>query len=499
MSVSAASSRCAAIFLPLAMILSSALTIAVPPTDERARAVGAHAERHAAGVAVDDVDVLDRDAEPRRDDLRERRLVALAVAVRAGEHRHAAGRMHAHFARLEQSRARAERAGDVRRRDAAGLDVRRVADARAACRASPPRPCAPGSPRRRPSSSPRRASRRSRRCRRAARPASGTGSVRMKLRRRISSCAMPSSTRRLVHEPLDDVGRLGPPGAAIGVDRRGVGERRGHFGSRSPASCTGRRAASRRGSSGCTRRTSTGTRPSPPSCARACARNLPSLSSASSACVTWSRPCASDEEALAALGRPLDRAVDALRRPHHRRLFGVEVDLRAEAAADVGRDHAHLVLGQAEHERRHQQPLDVRVLVRDVERVAVVGAAVRRDRGARLDRVRDQPVVDDVELRDVRGLGERGVDRRLVAERPRVALVARRAVVDLRRARLQRVDAVDDRGQHVVVDVDQLGGVLRLVGRLGDRPARPGRRRSAPCPARAPDAAARSSACRRCR
>ncbi|MND00064.1 hypothetical protein D3C83_185580 [compost metagenome] len=32
MSASAASSRCAAIFLPLAMILSSALTIAVPPT-----------------------------------------------------------------------------------------------------------------------------------------------------------------------------------------------------------------------------------------------------------------------------------------------------------------------------------------------------------------------------------------------------------------------------------------------------------------------------------
>ena len=96
---------------------------------ERARAVGAHAEQHAAGVAVHDVDVLDRNAEARRDDLRERRLVALAVAVRAGEHRHAAGRMHAHLAGLEQARARAERARDVRRRDAAGLDVGRVAEA----------------------------------------------------------------------------------------------------------------------------------------------------------------------------------------------------------------------------------------------------------------------------------------------------------------------------------------------------------------------------------
>ncbi len=171
------------------------------------------------------------------------------------------------------------------------------------------------------------------------------------------------------------------------------------------------------------------------------------------------------QERFAALGRPLDRAVDALRRPDHRRLFGVQVDLRAEAAADVGRDDAHLVLGQAEHEGRHQQALDVRILVRDVERVRVVGAVVRRERRARLDRVRDEPVVDDVELRHVRGLRERGVDRGLVAERPRVALVAGRLLVDLRRARLQRIDDVDDRRQHVVVDVDQLGRVLRLVDR----------------------------------
>ena len=68
---------------------------------ERARAVGAHAERDLGGVAVDDLDVLDRDAEAVGDELGERRLVALAVAVRAGEHRHAAGRVDADLARLE--------------------------------------------------------------------------------------------------------------------------------------------------------------------------------------------------------------------------------------------------------------------------------------------------------------------------------------------------------------------------------------------------------------
>ena len=46
----------------------------------RARAVGAEAERRVVGVAVDDLDVLRRDAELVADDLRERRLVALALA-----------------------------------------------------------------------------------------------------------------------------------------------------------------------------------------------------------------------------------------------------------------------------------------------------------------------------------------------------------------------------------------------------------------------------------
>ena len=37
--------------------------------------------------------------------------------------------MHAHFAGFEQTRSCAERAGNVRRREAAGFDVARVAEA----------------------------------------------------------------------------------------------------------------------------------------------------------------------------------------------------------------------------------------------------------------------------------------------------------------------------------------------------------------------------------
>jgi len=110
----------------------------------------------------------------------------------------------------------------------------------------------------------------------------------------------------------------------------------------------------------------------------------------------------------------------------------------------------------------------VRVLAGDVQRVRVVGAAVRGHGRARLDRVRNQPVVDDVDLGDVRGLGERRVDGGLVAQRPRVALVAGCLFVDLRRAGFERGNTVHHRRQHLVVDIDQLRGVLRLVRRLGD-------------------------------
>ena len=142
--------------------------------------------------------------------------------------------------------------------------------------------------------------------------------------------------------PLDDVGRLGPAGAAIGVDRRGVGERPPSPRSRSPASCTGRRAASRRGSSARTTRTSTGTRPCWRSVVTRSARNLPSSSQRQLGVRDVVAAVRVGEERFAALGRPLDRPADALARPHERHVLGVEEDLRAEAAADVGRDHAHL-------------------------------------------------------------------------------------------------------------------------------------------------------------
>ena len=164
------------------------------------------------------------------DDLRERRLVALAVAVRAGEDGDLAGRMHAHLAGLEQAGARAERAGDVRRRDAAGLDVGRVAEAAQLAALAPTAALRAG----KPATSAISIALSSVRVVVAdvvgqRRPASRTGSSVMKLLPPDLGRVHLHLARRLLDDALDDVGRLGPAGAAVGVDRRGVGEHRLHL------------------------------------------------------------------------------------------------------------------------------------------------------------------------------------------------------------------------------------------------------------------------------
>ena len=433
---------------------------------QRSRSVRSHAEQHASGIAVHDVDVLERNAEARRHHLRERRLVPLSMAVRAGEDRHRAGRMDAHFTRFEKPRACAERSRDVRRREPARFDVRRVSQA-----AQPA------------------ALRRFFLARGKAFDVGNVhrfietrvvaaGVVEQRNRRLIGKCANEIAAPNLVlrdarfdtglmDDPFDHVRRFGTACAAIRVDGRGVRKRRRHFAMdhrRRVLSGEQRRVENRRDAR-CERRQ-----------IRAHVRRRVHAQREKLAIPVERQLRVRDviaavrvrQKRFAAFGGPFDRPSHTLRRPHHCGFFGIQIDLRAETAADVGRDDANLVFWKAEHECRHQQALDVRILIRDVERVAVVGTLIRCDGGARLDRVRHEPIVDDVELRDVRGFCERCIHGALVADRPRVALVARRLIVNLRRARLQRIDDVDHGRQHFIIDVDQFRSVFRLIARFGD-------------------------------
>ena len=145
------------------------------------------------------------------------------------------------------------------------------------------------------------------------------------------------------------------------------------------------------------------------------------------------------QERLAAVAGPLHGpAADLLRGPGDDAFLVVDEDLRAEAAADVGRHHAQLVLGRHADEGRHDQAMHVRVLAGDVAGEGVRAGVVVADRRARLHRVRHQPVVDEIDPGDVRRLGERGVRRGLVAELPVEDQVVGDLVVDQRRRRRAR-------------------------------------------------------------
>ena len=102
----------------------------------------------------------------------------------------------------------------------------------------------------------------------------------------------------------------------------------------------------------------------------------------------------------------------------------------------------------------------MRVLVRHVKRVAVARALVMRIGRARFDRVRREPVVGDVELGDVRGLGKGGIGLGLIAERPGVALVVGCRVVQ-GRAFMRAVEC-HHRVEHVVIDFDEFCCVARF-------------------------------------
>ncbi len=174
------------------------------------------------------------------------------------------------------------------------------------------------------------------------------------------------------------------------------------------------------------------------------------------------------DKTLGAVGGPLDRLVQLAGGPGDDRLLGIVIDLAAEAAADIRRHHAQFVLGQAKDKSAHQQPDHVRVLACRVQRVVAGRWIEIADRGARLHRVRDQPVVLQLQLHDFRGGGECRIERGLVAEMPVVADVAGDAVVYQRRAGRGRRGHGRDRGQVFEFDRQQFGRVARLLLGFGD-------------------------------
>ncbi len=173
------------------------------------------------------------------------------------------------------------------------------------------------------------------------------------------------------------------------------------------------------------------------------------------------------EAGLGAGGRPLDRPLEAHRAPGGDRLVGVVVDLAAEAAAHLGRDHPDLVLGQVDRGQRHQQPVDVGVLRGHPQGERAATRVEIGQRGPRLDGGGQDAVIAQVDRHPLGGGVEGGVGLLLVAERPVEGHVAGGVLVDLGRTLVGRPLGVDRCRQRLVLHLDQLGGVGGGVAALG--------------------------------
>ena len=179
-------------------------------------------------------------------------------------------------------------------------------------------------------------------------------------------------------------------------------------------------------------------------------------------------------QVLGAVLDPLDGYAGHDRTRDRADVARIDRNLVAEAATDVlAHDPDHVL--REPRDVRVDRAVGVRRLVSvvDVE-LPCFGVEVG-DHAARLERRRMAAGIDDVAHRDGVGLGERAVGRFLIASFPgrarEVVALPDLVVADQRRVGVQRLAGVDNRGQRLVLDLDQLERVVRgvLVGRDHER------------------------------
>ena len=170
-------------------------------------------------------------------------------------------------------------------------------------------------------------------------------------------------------------------------------------------------------------------------------------------------------EILAAGFDPLHGLADLHGHEAHERFFGVDVELAAEAAADLGRDHAQAVLVHAEH-LRDQRAQQVRNLSGGVEREILFGGAIIGHHAARFHGGGDQALAGDALLDDDFGFGEGllGIAAFLVVSE---GDVVGPLGMDGGRAGGERFFGIGDGGERFVIHFDQVervGGDVAVGG-----------------------------------
>ncbi len=269
----------------------------------------------------------------------------------------------------------------------------------------------------------------------------------------------------LVHHPLDGVGRLGPARAAVRVGGHRVRVEANHL-DREPLQRVAARHHQRR--EGRDRGPEEGrVRADVGEHAPAQRDELAVLLVGGLDLVDVAAAVGRVHQVLGARLGPLHGPPERARDPRQQTLFGVDGDLAAEAAADLGRDHADPHFGEAEalgelllHEMRNLSRRPDRELLRPLVPAREDGAALHRDR-------RDL-LVHELELHHAVGLFEELVDLGGVRGGHRQRHVVGVVGVDLALRGVEGALEVDHRAAGRDVDLHVQRRVARDVAVLGD-------------------------------
>jgi hypothetical protein len=261
-----------------------------------------------------------------------------------------------------------------------------------------------------------------------------------------------------VDRALDGRGGLGSPGAAVGADRGGVGEREPesglHLGDVVDA---GGHQAGQAGQERADAPVGTGILDD----IDAVRQDAAVAVSADLDVLELGAALGHADQVLAACLGPAQGPADLAGRPGHYDRVSVDADLGPEPAAHVGHDHTDLVRSHAQRPSE-DEPTQLRVL-RAMPHGQLAARVAGRG-GPALHRQAGDALVDDVLLDDHLARLERGV-----------VLRHRRGGRDVgpRRGKQQRLvghrsGRADHGDQRVIVHADQVGGVLALVAAVGN-------------------------------
>ena len=425
------------------------------PADRRAAAaVRVAAVVGDVRVAVQNDDVLDRDADPVRDDLRERGLLALTVRGDAGDDGDFRGYLHPHATPFPAARRHR-----LRRPHRADLHVGRHADARQpACGARrvtvrdqpfPPDELArlhqgaliiaavvhePAGGRKR--------------------EFTGRGEV---LQAEVDAID-PAFVRDDVHQPLDEISGLGPSRTPVRIGRHFVGVDADDFHRRNPVAAGQHETRERRHG----RRQKLQIRAEVRDRTGFEAENGAVLLDCDLILANLIAAVRRYGRVLAPRFDPFHGRVQAHGEMRAQRFFRVHVELRAEAATHFRRDDPQFVFGHANHGGQ-QRAKQVRDLCRRPERQRLFAGLIRGHNATRLDRHRRQTLMVEPMLDDLVGFSECLVDVCTARHHMCVRDVRSEIRMGQRRAALDRCFGIRHGGQRVVIDVDRIDRIARDV------------------------------------